>query len=191
MKNDFVSLSESMAGGGSHLTACGQDEVRQNDQLEGMDGGGSHLTACEEPDVRENHQKEEPHQEEIMMDLPWVDSSPEGFHPYETEPRQAWKVESESPVPVFLGDDQAAGSREQHEEDYKKKKKEAESIQNLKQLYESVEKALPTRTSQLDEEVPSQRKSPKRHHRCEWPNHHLELRRGQINMAHRTMGPNK
>ena len=57
MKNDdFVSLSEPMAGGGSHLTACGQYEVHQN---EGMDGGGSHLTACEEPDVRENHQKEE------------------------------------------------------------------------------------------------------------------------------------
>ena len=57
MKNDdFVSLSEPMAGGGCHFTACGQYEVHQN---EGMDGGGSHLTACEEPDVRENHQKEE------------------------------------------------------------------------------------------------------------------------------------
>ena len=34
MKNDFVSLSESMAGGGSHLTACGHDEVRDVDHFE-------------------------------------------------------------------------------------------------------------------------------------------------------------
>ena len=41
---------ETMYGGGGHLTACGHDEVRHNEQLEAMDGG--------QDEVRDNDQIE-------------------------------------------------------------------------------------------------------------------------------------
>ena len=61
MKNesDFVSPSETMAGGDGHHTACSPDEERQSDQIEVNDGVGVHLTAGQESEVRENYQEEE------------------------------------------------------------------------------------------------------------------------------------
>ena len=148
--------------GGEPILAGQESEAQANQQEEKREAEIRHVATGANDDQKDaqiesgevdRDPSDEQHQEELPLEkapTKWntqVDTSPEGFHPYGTEPHQVQQPESTSPFPVFSGDAQAASSRDHHEQDRQSKKREAKKYPELEAAERLIGKFITKRSN--------------------------------------------